>query len=114
MKQDALSSYVNRKLHKLLKGTAPLSLDPVIQGESWGYRRRARLAARYHRQQKQFELGFRSRGEKRITQVDNCAVLEPSLQSLPKRLRDFLQSADFVDQIGHIELVQQPQRPGRY
>jgi 23S rRNA (uracil1939-C5)-methyltransferase len=81
----------------------PKQLLPAITGPEYGYRQRVRLAVDYTKDA-QLSLGFREVNSSRVVNVDQCAVLEPPLQSLLLPLKTWLLSLK-PKVVSHIELL---------
>ncbi|MFT5117655.1 MAG: 23S rRNA (uracil1939-C5)-methyltransferase [Kiritimatiellia bacterium] len=81
----------------------PEQLLPAITGPEYGYRQRVRLAVEYTKDA-QLYFGFREVNSRRIVSVDQCAVLEPPLQSLLLPLKTWLLSVK-PKVVSHIELL---------
>ena len=79
------------------------TLDPLT-GLGWKYRRRARLAVQRNKIG-QFIIGFRQSGSKRIEAVENCLVLDDSLDQILSQLPIILQDVPHSIKIIEIELV---------
>lgn len=60
----------------------PDAVLPPLAGSPWGYRRRARLAARYVGGKDRVLVGFRERDTSFITDMTSCATLSPALGEL--------------------------------
>src|SRR5699024_8900368 len=52
---------------------------PPVTGPAWGYRRRARLGARYVPKKGAVLVGFRERGSSRIAVLEGCDILVPEV-----------------------------------
>lgn len=57
------------------EGVAPWEVDPPVTGPRFGYRRKARLAARYLADKDEYLLGFRESFGSRVARLDSCPVL---------------------------------------
>ena len=84
----------------------PLHVEQVIQGDSWHYRRRARLSLRWDNKQQRLEMGFRKNGSSEIVNIRQCPVLVQSLEGLLPELRECLSGLQGARDLGHAELVQ--------
>lgn len=72
-------------------GGAPQTLWPLLAGEGWHYRRRARLAVAGK------TLGFRGRATHEVVAVESCMVLEPRLDALLPALAEVLPQVPMVE-----------------
>ena len=97
-----------RALQRMLSQSAGgnIEVQKIIRGDSWHYRRRARLSLRWNKQQHQLDMGFRKNGSSEIVNIGQCPVLVQSLSELLPALRQCLGGLQAVRQLGHIELVQ--------
>ena len=95
-----------RTLGEQLARTAELKPErwaEPLTGPAFGYRRRARLAVRWHTRDKRLEVGFRS-GQPDIVAIDQCPVLVQPLQTLLPGLLEALHGLTKPQAIGHVEL----------
>lgn len=74
-----------------------------LEGKPFGYRRRARISVFV--KNNQVQIGFRAKSSNEIIDIDQCQVLEPSLQVAYQALRTYLKTASLVSKLGHIELL---------
>ncbi|HBV75675.1 MULTISPECIES: 23S rRNA (uracil(1939)-C(5))-methyltransferase RlmD [Vibrio] len=82
-----------------------ISVESIIRSESRGYRRRARISMMFDNKTQIFDFGFRQKGSKKIANVTNCPVLDPSLNALLPEIKRLLKSFSQPRQLGHVELV---------
>ena len=82
---------------------------PII-AQAYGYRRKARLGVTRTKSQG-LVLGFRERNSKRLTPIQQCPVLVPSLQPLVNQLQSLLPRLRGPGHIGHIELIAEEKQP---
>lgn len=75
-----------------------------LTGPAFGYRRRARLAVRWHTRDKRLEVGFRATASQDIVAIDQCPVLVQPLQTLLPGLLEALHGLTKQQAIGHVEL----------
>lgn len=75
-------------------------IAPMLS-QTEGYRRKARLAARYVGKKESMLIGFREKNSSFIAQMDSCAVLNPAVSALIMPLRELL-----VDFDGRLTLPQ--------
>jgi len=83
----------------------PVAVDVVIAGESYGYRRRARLGLKVDRRSQTLQMGFRQAASSDLVSVDQCPVLKPELNVLLQPLQQVLNKLSAVRRLGHVELV---------
>lgn len=74
-----------------------------LEGEDFGYRRRARISVFVKNNQAQ--IGFRAKSSNNIVDIEQCQVLEPSLQVVYQALRKQLLASPLAAKLGHIELL---------
>ena len=84
----------------------PLKVEQVIHGDSWHYRRRARLSLRWDNKQQRLDMGFRKNGSSEIVNIRQCPVMVQSLDRLLPELRQCLTELQGARDLGHAELVQ--------
>ncbi len=97
-----------RVLHEQMKHIGGLSeyvhLPPVLS-ETQGYRRKARLAARYVGKKEEMLIGFREKNSSFIAQMNSCAVLVKEVSDLIRPLRELLVGFDGRLNIPQIEVA---------
>ncbi len=89
---------------KLFKHTKELNWQPDINSDSLNYRRSARIAVFYDKNKKQFQVGFRQKGAKKIINIDACPVLETGYQEVFNVFRKVLPELKMGKFITHIQL----------
>ncbi|VAW93547.1 23S rRNA (uracil(1939)-C(5))-methyltransferase [hydrothermal vent metagenome] len=90
------------------KNIAKLELNtvlPAITGDSWGYRRKARLGVRYVRKKERVLVGFRERNGRFLADLTQCEVLHKSVGQNLLALSDLVQSLVAYDKIAQIEVA---------
>ncbi len=92
-----------QRLQKL-QSTA-IDFQPMIKGEPWHYRRRAKLSLFFNPKTKKLDIGFRQKNTNTIVNIDQCAVLEPALNALLPDLLTLLNQFSQPKNLGHVELV---------
>ena len=102
MQRFAKQKSLFRRLQNL---QADVELMPMIVGEQWGYRRRARLSMLFNTKTKKLEIGFRQKGSSQIVAVDHCDVIEPVLNNLLPKLTALFMQFGQPKSVGHMELV---------
>jgi 23S rRNA (uracil1939-C5)-methyltransferase len=84
---------------------APLRwLDP-LPGPAWGYRRRARLGAKFVRRKETVVVGFRERAAPYVAQLRSCEVLAPQAAALIAPLATLLTGLTIREQLPQIEVA---------
>jgi len=79
-------------------------LEP-LRGPPWGYRRRARLGARYVRKKGRVVVGFRERAAPYVTATDRCEVLAPPVGALIGALGALLDGLAIRERVPQIEVA---------
>ncbi len=97
-KQEAVLS----QLYRWAK-LSPEVLAPPVTADEYGYRQRVRLAVNYHKNGNVL-FGFREANSHQLVDIDQCPVIEPSLQLLFPLLRQWLNDLPYKV-VSHIELV---------
>ena len=85
--------------------TEPQEVLPTLTGETWGYRRKARLGARYVNKKESLLVGFREKGGRFLTDMQQCEVLHPNVGLKIKNLRELIGGMDAVREIAQIEVA---------
>jgi 23S rRNA (uracil1939-C5)-methyltransferase len=78
-------------------------LEPMT-GKHWGYRRRARLGAKFVPKKGGMIIGFRERNTSYIQPTDKCEVLYPEVSAMFPDLRETLEKTSCNDKIPQIEI----------
>lgn len=78
---------------------------PPLRGPVWGYRRRARLGAKYVTKKGKVLVGFRERLAPFIADVRHCDVLAPPVGDLIEPLAALIMSLDIRDRVPQIEVA---------
>lgn len=76
----------------------------LLEGDAWGYRRRARLGVRVGSDDR-IHFGYRVRGQDRLFNIEQCPILEPRLEALLAPLRALIETLEAPRRLGHVELV---------
>nr|WP_314263275.1 23S rRNA (uracil(1939)-C(5))-methyltransferase RlmD [uncultured Moellerella sp.] len=82
-----------------------ISAKPVIAGNAYGYRRRARLGLQYQAKQKHLVMGFRQSQSNTLVDIKMCPILQPSLEKLLQPLSQCLNHLKSAPKLGHVELI---------
>ncbi|MDP3290153.1 MAG: 23S rRNA (uracil(1939)-C(5))-methyltransferase RlmD, partial [Methyloversatilis sp.] len=83
----------------------PESLLPIIYGEEWGYRRRARFSARYVESKGGAMVGFRERRSTFVADMKGCEVLPPEIAALIVPLRELVAALSIRERVPQIEVA---------
>ena len=78
---------------------------PPLQGPVWGYRRRARLGAKYVPKKGKVVVGFRERLAPYVADVGHCDVLAPPVGALIQPLAELLGALDIRQHLPQIEVA---------
>jgi 23S rRNA (uracil1939-C5)-methyltransferase len=88
-----------------LADAAPARWLPAIASPPWGYRRRARLGARYVRQKGRSLIGFRERRSNRVAELARCEVLAPPVDRLIVPLSELVTQLSIRARLPQIEVA---------
>jgi 23S rRNA (uracil1939-C5)-methyltransferase len=80
-------------------------LPPLVSPNSWGYRRKARLGAKYVPKKGKVLVGFRERGSSFVTDLSRCDVLHPKVGNLITPLSELIGSLSIRDRVPQIEMA---------
>jgi len=99
-KQRALEENLARigKVH-------PETMLPIVYGEEWGYRRRARWSVRHVPSKGGALVGFRERRSTHVADTRECHVLPPHISALILPLRELVGRLSTPDRIPQIEIA---------
>ena len=89
---------------KKIGGVQPESLLSPMTDKHWGYRRRARLGAKYVPKKGGMIVGFRERNSSFIQPTHSCEVLHPQVSELLPELRITLEQTSCNDKIPQVEI----------
>lgn len=89
---------------KKIGNVQPDELLPPMTGPHWGYRRRARLGAKFVPKKGGMIVGFRERNTSYIQPTDKCEVLYPEVSAMFPDLRETLEKTSCNDKIPQIEI----------
>jgi len=78
-------------------------LEP-LRGPQWGYRRRARLGAKYVIKKGRVVVGFRERLAPYVAEVTRCEVLAPPVDAMVAELASMLTGLSIRDRLPQIEV----------
>jgi 23S rRNA (uracil1939-C5)-methyltransferase len=103
--QIAFKQNVVAQAFARIAGLSPESWLEPVRSEPWGYRRRARLGARYVEAKARVLVGFRERAAAYITDMNRCPVLVPPLDAAIGPLAETLSALDARQRIPQIEVA---------
>ncbi|HEY2336245.1 MAG TPA: 23S rRNA (uracil(1939)-C(5))-methyltransferase RlmD [Burkholderiales bacterium] len=83
----------------------PETILPIVYGEEWGYRRRARWSVRYVQSRGGALVGFRERRSTYVADTRECPVLPPHIAALILPLRELIGKLSTPDRIPQIEVA---------
>ena len=83
----------------------PETLLPIVYGEDWHYRRRARLGARYVPKKGGAMVGFREKRSSYITDMRECHVLPAQVSELILPLRSLVEALSIRARLPQIEVA---------
>ena len=83
----------------------PRTWLPPLRGPVWGYRRRARLGAKYVTKKAKVLVGFRERLAPYVADVQHCDVLSPPVGDLITPLATLLQTLTISERVPQIEVA---------
>ncbi len=78
---------------------------PPLQAQTWHYRRRARLAARWVPKKNKTVVGFRERSTTYIADLSTCEVLTPAVAALIQPLSALITALSVRDRVPQIEVA---------
>lgn len=99
--QVALKERVLHEQMKHIAGLTDYTHIPPMLSQSEGYRRKARLAARFVSKKDEMLIGFREKNSSFIARMNSCAVLVPDVSALIMPLRELL-----VTFVGRLQIPQ--------
>jgi len=76
-----------------------------IEGQPWGYRKRARLSVRYVAKKGTVLVGFHERKSRYVADMKVCPVLPAQVSALLMPLRELVQGMDARERLPQIELA---------
>ncbi|MBI2296665.1 MAG: 23S rRNA (uracil(1939)-C(5))-methyltransferase RlmD [Betaproteobacteria bacterium] len=81
----------------------PEQILPAIRGTEWGYRHRARLAARYVPNKGGSLVGFHERRSSYVADMASCEIMPPRISGLIRPLRDLVNTLSIRTRLPQIE-----------
>ncbi len=89
---------------KKIGNVSPLNWFEPMTSQHWGYRRRARLGAKFVPKKGGMIVGFRERNSSFIQPISKCEVLLPEVSALLPDLRETLEKTSCNDKIPQVEI----------
>jgi len=83
----------------------PETLLPIVYGQEWGYRHRARLSVRRVEKKGGVLVGFRERRSTYIADMRECPVLPDSVSLLIPEMRKLVESLSVRERVPQIEVA---------
>ncbi|HET7363610.1 MAG TPA: 23S rRNA (uracil(1939)-C(5))-methyltransferase RlmD [Burkholderiales bacterium] len=83
----------------------PERVLPMVTGEEWGYRHRARLSARRVERKGGVMVGFRERRSTYVTDMHQCPVLPPRMSALIDPLRELIEQLSIPSRLPQVEIA---------
>ncbi len=84
---------------------APESMLPIVYGQSWGYRCRARLSVRRVDKKGGVLVGFRERRSTWVTDMRQCPVLPLAIAALIGPLRELIETLSVRSRLPQVEVA---------
>ena len=84
---------------------APGVMLPIVYGEEWGYRRRARLSVRRVDKKGGVLVGFRERRSTWVADMQGCAVLPGAVSALIVPLRELIERLSIHSRVPQVEVA---------
>ncbi len=81
------------------------TLLPIVYGQEWGYRSRARLSVRYVEKKGGALVGFRERRSTYVADMDECHVLPPQVAALITPLKALIGGLSTPDRVPQVEVA---------
>ena len=86
-------------------GLEPERVLPPLSASHWGYRRKARLGAKYVAGKEKVLVGFREKFSSFIADIDSCEVLHPNLGEAIGQLKELIHELSVYRQIPQLEVA---------
>ncbi|MDP1593851.1 MAG: 23S rRNA (uracil(1939)-C(5))-methyltransferase RlmD [Gallionella sp.] len=83
----------------------PESILPAIYGQSWGYRERARISAKYVIKKEKMLVGFHEKRSSFVADMQNCEILAPKIAGLIQPLAALIAGLSIRDKLPQIEVA---------
>ena len=78
---------------------------PIVYGQEWGYRNRARLSVRRVPKKGGVLVGFREKRSTYVADMQECPVLPPSVSALIPRLKELIEGLSINERVPQIEVA---------
>ncbi len=78
---------------------------PALRGDSWGYRRKARLGVKYVIKKQRLLIGFRERNKPYLADMQHCPILIERVGQHLTDLMDLIAGLQAYDKIAQIEVA---------
>ncbi len=101
---EAKQTELRESLERVARATPERWLEP-LRGPLWGYRRRARLGARYVPKKARALVGFRERMSSYVAAIERCEVLAPPAGELIGPLSALLTELGIRERVPQIEVA---------
>lgn len=85
--------------------TQPQQILPPLTGPIWGYRRKARLSAKYVIKKNKLLLGFHEKNGRYIADIQRCEILDDRLGPHLEELRQLLEQLQSNQHIPQVEVA---------
>lgn len=83
----------------------PVTLLPPLAGDTWGYRRKARLSVRYVKKKNKLLIGFHEKQGRFVADLSVCHVLDATVGQNLSALREMLEKISIREAIPQIEVA---------
>ena len=103
--QLAVKDNMLRETLRRVGKVEPARWLPPLSGEPWGYRRRARLGARFVHAKGRSLVGFREKMSSYVAEVQNCRVLSAPVGPLVGALSELLTKLSIPTRVPQIEVA---------
>ena len=84
---------------------SPAEVFAPITGDTWGYRRKARLGVRHVRKKGRVLVGFREKQGGFLADIESCEVLHPSVGQHLSDFQDLIFGMDSKEELPQIEVA---------
>lgn len=81
------------------------NIIPTLTGDSWGYRRKARIGVKYIFKKELMMIGFRERNSALIANIESCDVLDPRVGQQITTLKQFITDLEARATIPQLEVA---------
>ncbi|MGI0028763.1 MAG: 23S rRNA (uracil(1939)-C(5))-methyltransferase RlmD, partial [Nitrososphaera sp.] len=82
----------------------PEQMLPAIHGPAWGYRHRARMAARYVPKKGGSLIGFHERRSSYVADMESCEIMPPRISRLLRPLRELVNGLSIRSRMPQVEV----------